>query len=36
MKMQKILIFVKKYFKDKHAKDKKYCKIRPYCHHAGE
>ena len=34
--MQKSFIFVKKKFKDKHAKDKKHCKIRDNCHYAKE
>ena len=34
MKMQKFAIFVKQ--KDKHAKDKRYCKVRDHSHYTGK
>ena len=36
MKMQKSFIFVKEKFEDKYLKDKKYRKVRDYCHYTGE
>ena len=36
MKIKKSVIFVKKNFKDKHVKDKKYCKVRDHCHYTLE
>ena len=34
MKMQKFAIFVKQ--KDKHAEDKRYCKVRDHSHYTGK
>ena len=32
----KICYICKEKFKEKHAKDKKYCKVRDHCHYTGE
>ena len=33
--MKKFCYFAKKKIKDKHANDKKYCKVRDHSHYAG-
>ena len=35
MRMQKSVIFVKKFLKS-HVKDEKYCEVRDHCHYTGE
>ena len=36
IKAQKFAIICKEIFENKHAVDKKYCKVRDHCHYTGE